>query len=193
MTAAQTRCSPKVDGLSALIRTWPSNPSWTSRSLMMTWVSLALSLYSSVLFLTAHSGTGFGFLSVHFFCDGVGVGGPMYNRIMPEFLCVCSGLQIPPPYSYCITECIGISDFVCVQLPYYGCSVYLLDILTVCNETGCSDTLDQWMLYFCFDVDWYWLFELTYTVFFSLGVCVWGGGGGWGGRSKHSLTYAQGK
>lgn len=78
-----------------------------------------------------------------FFCDGVGVGGPMYNQIMPEFLCVCSGLQIPPPYSYCITECIGISDFVCVQLPYYGCSVYLLDILTVCNEIGCSDTLDQ--------------------------------------------------
>ena len=67
----------------------------------------------------------------------------MYNQIMPEFLCVCSGLQIPLPCSSSITECIGISDFVCVQLPCYGCSVYILNFLTVCNEIGCSDTLDQ--------------------------------------------------
>ena len=43
--AAQTQCSPKVDGRSALIRTWPSNPSWTSHSLKMTWVSLVLSCF----------------------------------------------------------------------------------------------------------------------------------------------------
>ena len=141
MTAAQTRCSPKVDGLSALTRTWPSNPSWTSHSLMMTWVSLALSSSVLVLFWPFSHCTfcyGLPFSVSTFWGDGVGVGGPMYNQIMPEFLCVCSGLQIPPPYSYSVTECIGISDFVCVQLLYYGSSVYLLNCLTVCNEIGCS-------------------------------------------------------
>ena len=122
--AAQTQCSPKVDGRSALIRTWPSNPSWTSHSLKMTWVSLVLSCFVVLPQCTV-------WYVVWIYT--------IFWLWMMKGLVWCLTAPHPPPgHPANIKWCTGISS--CLSCSFMS-GMYLLNCSTPCHKTGCPDAV----------------------------------------------------